>query len=130
MELKFEFQLSRGKCLRQDQSQCRAGDWAAGGILESGPSRQGSETPGRYLDNNVVDTNDNNSGPVASMKVILCKCTKCATLDPAMTRFPEKLWMEGREGARGGAADLPTSSEYLVIVVPGIQISALCWPVS
>ena len=45
------------------------------------------------------------------MKVILCKCTKCATLVPAMTRFPEKLWMEGREGARGGAADLPTSSE-------------------
>ena len=111
MELKFEFQLSRGKCLLQDQSQCRAGDWAAGGILESGPSPQGSETPGRYLDNNVVDTNDNNSGPVASMKVILCKCTKCATLDPAMTRFPEKLWMEGRERARGGAADLPTSSE-------------------
>ena len=60
------------------------------------------------------------------MKVILCKCTKCATLVPAMTRFPEKLWMEGREGARGGAADLPTSSEYLVILVPGIQISALC----
>ena len=115
MNLKFEFQLSRAKCPRQDQSQCRAGDWAAGGILESGPSPQGSETPGRYLDN-IVDTKYKNSGPEASMKVILCKCTKCATRVPTMTRFPEKLWMEGRERARGGAADLPTSSEYLVIV--------------